>query len=126
MPSVSKSPALVVAAKRRINGVDLFIESDQDAERIGRRVEELTANGNLSLKVISNRGAQVYPLTEGYIDCVDQWRLRFSARDNKQEVTDAEIMEIVTKVSGEYRWISIEKLNEFDGAPGYTKSQGEE
>lgn len=126
MPVVSASPAMVVASQRRTIGVDLFVESDQDAKSIGDRTLALTADCTLKLKVISNRGAQVYPLTAGYTDCVDQWRLRFIGRDNGQDVTDTEIMDLVKKISGEYHWINIEKLNEFDGAPGYTKSQGEE
>lgn len=125
MPAVSKAPALVVAQNRRVNGVDLFVESDQNAKSIASRIQELTSTGQLKLDVISNRGAQVYPLTEGFTDCVDQWRLRFISRDNGQDVTDAAIMELVQKVAGEYRWINIEKLNEFDGTLGYTKSQGE-
>ena len=38
----------------------------------------------------------------------------------------AQIADALLRVSSVVRWAHLEKLQEFDGAPGYTKSQGED
>jgi hypothetical protein len=42
------------------------------------------------------------------------------------EPTDAQICEVVQKIGQQHRWAHVEKLQEFNGAAGYTKSQGED
>lgn len=59
-------------------------------------------------------------------DCVDHWFCRFVSIDAKEEVTDETIKDLVQKVGSQYRWVHLEKLQEFDGKPGYTKAQGED
>lgn len=126
MPQVSSDPVMVKASTTRIAGVDIFIEADRKPQSLGDEIESLVEGQDLKLTIISNRGARVYPPTEGFIDCVDQWRLRFFPRQEKADVTDAQIMALVEKVASKFRWTNIEKLHEFDGEPGYTKAQGED
>ena len=42
------------------------------------------------------------------------------------EATDAQILDLVQRVGSRFRWMHLEKLQEFDGAAGYTKAQGED
>jgi isocitrate dehydrogenase len=42
------------------------------------------------------------------------------------DLTEAQVLEVLTKVGTKHRWMHVEKLNEFDGAPGFTKAQGED
>ncbi len=126
LPNVSSEPVMVSVDSKRVVGVDIHIDSDQKPGTIGEQMEALADGEQLKLKNISNRGAQVFPLKEGFTDCVDLWRCRFVAREDGAEVSDAAILSLLEKIAKGHRWLNIEKLNEFDGAPGYTKAQGEE
>jgi len=77
--------------------------------------------------MMSNRGIQVYPAIAGIKpDTVDHWRARFFLKDPHKIMTDADVFDLVAKVGQSHRWMHIEKLNEFNHAPGFTKAQGQE
>lgn len=126
MPQVSTSRVSVVAKTRRVVGMDLFIESPDSPDDIGRSVEILTADTSLRLKMVSNRGTKVYPSMGAITDCTDQFRLRFIGKDPNADVSDGQLMDVVQRVATRHRWAHIEKLQDFDGAPAYTRAQGED
>jgi isocitrate dehydrogenase len=111
---------------RRTVGADIFIESPDAPEVIGPRVEALAADSPLALKMISNRGAKVFPSMGGLTDCVDHWRCRFVLRDPAATLDDAALLALIGRVAGAFRWMHVEKLEEIDGAPGFTRAQGED
>jgi isocitrate dehydrogenase len=76
--------------------------------------------------MISNRGTKVYPPTGAITDCVDHWRCRFVLRDPSGELSDAALLALLQRVAAEHRWMHLEKLQEFDGALGFTMAQGED
>jgi isocitrate dehydrogenase len=76
--------------------------------------------------MISNRGTKVYPPTGAITDVVDHYRCRFLLRDERGDASDEQILELVRRIGSRLRWMHLEKLNEFDGAPGFTKAQGED
>jgi len=47
-------------------------------------------------------------------------------RDDAEELGDAVIMALLDRLSPRHRWMHLEKLQEFDGVPGFTKAQGED
>jgi isocitrate dehydrogenase len=110
---------------RRVVGVDLFVESLKSAGELGQSLEALVADTPLRLKIISNRGSQVYPPTGGLQECVDHWRCRFVLRDEGAELTDAALFDLAARVAAHYRWMHVEKLQTFDGVAAYSKAQGE-
>jgi isocitrate dehydrogenase len=116
----------VVPKSRRVVGVDVFIESPLDPEEIGRSVEILTSDSPLKLKAIANRGTRVYPPTGTITDCTDQFGLRFILKDDTGDLSDGQIIDIVQRIATRHRWAHIEKLQDFDGAPGFTRAQGED
>lgn len=126
LPHVSSAPDFVKAKSRRVVGADIHIESPLSAEELGRSVEQLTADSALVLKVVSNRGTKVYPSTGTVTDCVDHYPCRFFLRNAGAEMTDAQLAEALLKIASKHRWSHVEKLQEFDGQPGFTKSQGED
>lgn len=125
LPKVS-GRAAGKATARRLAGVDVFIESLNDANELGRDLERLCSETPFSLKLISNRGTKVYPSIGAITDCVDHWRCRFVARSAGAEVSDREVLELVQRIAPHHRWVHLEKLLEFDGKPGFTKDQGED
>ncbi len=126
LPQISSAFDFVKATRRRVIGVDVFIESANTPEEIGKKLEELCKSTPLRLKMISNRGTKVYPPTGAITDCVDQFRCRFVLRSDNGDLPDEDVFDLIHRISIEYRWMHVEKLQEFDGVMGFTKAQGED
>jgi isocitrate dehydrogenase len=126
MPVLSGKIDPVQVKKRRVVGLDLFVESTLQPEALGPSMEKLADGTVLKLKMISNRGTRVYPSTGTITDCVDQYRCRFVAKADNTDLSDAELMKLLSQVMSTHRWVHLEKLQEFDGALAYTKAQGED
>jgi isocitrate dehydrogenase len=123
MPNLSHDRDFVKVKDRKCVGVDLFVESAMAPEQLGPSIEKLVAGTPFTLKGVSSRGTKVYPAMGAITDSADHYCARLLA---KSEPTDAQIMDVVSRISAQHRWAHIEKLQEFDGTPGYTKAQGED
>jgi isocitrate dehydrogenase len=42
------------------------------------------------------------------------------------ELADRDLLTAIEKIGAKHRWVHIEKLQEIDGEPGFTKAQGED
>lgn len=126
LPSVPAVPDFVKPTSRKEVGADVFVEAAATPELLGKALEKIAEGTGLKLKAISNRGTKVYSPTGAITDCVDHFACRFIATSPESPVTDAQVLGLVQKIGAQYRWMHVEKLSEFDGAPGYTKSQGED
>lgn len=126
MPTVPAKADPVVAAKRRVVGFDLFVESADHPTKIGPKLEAVVEGSPVKLKMISNRGTQIFPDKGTVIDCTDASQCRFILRDAAGELSDAALFELLPKLAAAVKWGHIEKLHEFDGQPSYTKAQGED
>jgi isocitrate dehydrogenase len=73
--------------------------------------------------MITNRGAMVFPGSDRRVSLVDHFRCRFVPRTSASELADADILTLLATVGDQYRWMHVEKLQEFDGAPAFSKSQ---
>jgi len=114
----------VVAAKsRRLTGLDIYIESALDPAKLAADLEKLIELSPLKLQIITNRGAMVYPASGRRVSLVDHFRCRFVFRDAAVTAGDAEILTLLGAVSAKYRWMHVEKLQEFDGEPAFSRSQ---
>ncbi len=125
LPEVSATPDFVHPVTRRVSGVDVFLESGLAPQPLGTSIEQIVRELPLQLKMISNRGTKVYPDNGAITDCVDHWRCRFVQRDNRLEVSDQEVLDLLHRLGQHHRWVHVEKLQEFDGQAAYTKAQGE-
>jgi isocitrate dehydrogenase len=126
MPAVSTDIVSVTPKSRRVVGIDYFVESGEHPTALGPKVEAVVAGSPVRLKMISNRGTQVYPDKGTLIDCVDQHRCRLLLREPAGELADDAIFALLPKLAGVAKFAHIEKLQEFDGQPSYTKAQGED
>jgi len=115
-----------VPKTRRDIGCDLFLEGRVGPGELGAKLEELAEGTALRLKIISNRGTVVYPLTGAPTDCVDHWRCRFVARDENADLRHSDIALLMSKVTEVYRMCHHEVLMENDGARAYALAQGED
>lgn len=126
MPTVDSLRPADRTVYRSDAGVDVFIESRLPAADLGPVLQQLAAGTPLALKMISNRGTQVWPASAGTETfCVDHYRCRFILRDDERLLTDAPVHDLLRRVGARFRWMHVEKLAELDGKPAYTKAQGE-
>ncbi len=110
---------------RELVGVDIFIEARQPADQLGPAIERATTHGPMKFKVLSNRGTVVWPSQGGEVDTVEHWRCRFRRRDDDMFITDADIAELLIRVSTVAPWMHVEKLHTFNDQLGFSLAQGE-
>jgi len=114
----------VVAAKsRRLIGLDVYVESDLDPAKLAAALELVARPSPLKLQMITNRGAMVFPSSGRRVSLVDHFRCRFVLRDAAATLADVEILALLGTIGARHRWMHIEKLQEFDGEPAFSKSQ---
>jgi len=131
LPRLSDQPEFVKAKTLRVVGADIFVHSPLKPEVLGPSLESLLEGTPIKLKMISNRGTKVYPSAGAITDCVDQYRCRCMLRQGAEkggtgDLTDQVLLPVLSKIGAAHRWVHVEKLQEIDGAEGFTKAQGED
>ena len=123
MPPSHSGVNVVPAKSRRLSGFDVYIESDLDPENLAAGLELLAKPTPLKLEMISNRGAMVFPPSGRRVSLVDHFRCRFVVRDAAAALGEVEILALLGTIGARYRWMHVEKLQEFDGEPAFSRSQ---
>ena len=122
MPPSQLGVNVVAAKSRRLTGLDIYVASSLDPAKLAADLEKLTEVSPLRLQMITNRGAMVYPSSGRRVSLVDHFRCRFVFRDAAVSGGDAEILSLLGAVSAKYRWMHVEKLQEFDGEPAFSRA----
>ena len=123
LPASKPGVSVVAAASRRVSGVDIYVESALDPKALAKNLEQLIQPSPMRLEMITNRGTIVFPASDRRVSLVDHFRCRFVPRDGAASLGDSEILSLLQIVGGQHRWMHIEKLQEFDGKPAFSKSQ---
>ena len=123
LPPAVPGVNVVSAKSRRLIGLDVYIESDLDPAKLAVGLDLLAKPSPLKLQMITNRGAMVFPSSGRDVSLVDHFRCRFVLRDAAAVLADVEILALVGTIGARHRWMHIEKLQEFDGEPAFSKSQ---
>src|SRR5207253_10132860 len=123
LPPAQAGVNVVVAVSRRLTGLDVYIESYIDPRNLASDLEKLSTTSPLKLQMITNRGALVFPSNNRRVSMVDHFRCRFVLRESAATFGDVEILSLLGAIGAKHRWMHIEKLQEFDGEPGFSKSQ---
>jgi len=123
LPPTNPGVNIVPSESRRVVGVDVYVESVLEPRDLAASLDTLIATTPLRLEMITNRGAMVYPSTDRRVSLVDHFRCRFVPRDAASDLGDAVILALLQIFAGEHRWMHVEKLQEFDGEPAFSKSQ---
>lgn len=124
VPASPRLPQPTKPASRAVVGADIFVEWAGDAETLGQAMEAIASGTAYRLKMLSNRGTKVYPDIGAETAWVDHWRCRFVA--DGDEPNDAALLDLLSRVGTDHRWMHVEKLQEFDGIPAFSKAQGED
>jgi isocitrate dehydrogenase len=123
LPPAQLGVNLVRAKGRRVMGIDVYVESELAPKALAASLEGLAKSSQLRLEMITNRGAMVYPSSDRRVSLVDHFRCRFVPRNPASDLADADVLSLVATIGGQYRWMHIEKLQEFDGKAAFSKSQ---
>lgn len=124
LPKVA--PSSKPAPARRSVGVDVFVDARSTPAEMGARGQKLCDGTPLRLKVVTNRGSVVFPLTGAPTECTDHWRYRFVARDKNQDIAWSDVLALLARVGEVQRVVQVEPLFDFGGQRGYSLAQGEE
>lgn len=107
-------------------GIDVYIESELSSDALGKSLEEIASPSPFTLKMISVRGIQVYPSIKGiHTGSIHHWRARFFIKDDVANIDEKDILELLSRIGQNHRWMQIEKLFTFNGIAGFTQAQGE-
>lgn len=122
--NIKLKPALPV--KKDLVGVDVFVNYDadgRDPDVLGAKMDSLSTD-KLKLKVISNRGVQVFPDGKPEIFKSDHWIVRYMATG--ETISHEDIIELLGKItSAGMDFIKMENLYFMNGERAFTLAQGE-
>ena len=108
---------------RHLVGVDVFIFFRGRMEQFFSKISLINI-GPLRLKMITNRGARVWPEGQPETFCTEQWRCRFTS-DGSRTVSQNDLIQILHAFDHVgMDVIQSEFLYTFDGKPGYSSAEG--
>lgn len=115
----------VTATIQETVGVDVFIQDSRSAEALAQAIEESIAKTAFGLKMIAQCGMQVYPETGGVLSKnTFHHQCRFITKQGgKMHEEDVQIL--LKAVLEDYFWVHVERLQNINSKPGFTKLQGE-
>jgi len=112
----------VSAAQRRVLGVDVYVESEAQPAELAASLQRVSSGLPVKLELIANRGSSVFPNTERKVSLVDHYRCRFVC-EGAGDFDDAVMLALLGKIGEAHRWMHVEKLQQFDGADAFTRTQ---
>ncbi len=124
IPAATSEVQVVKTQSRRVTGIDVFIESSLQPAELAEGLKDVVAGTTVSLQMIGNRGNTVYPVEDDRsVTLVDQYRCRFMKQDRNDNLTNAEILSLLTKIGEEHIWMHVEKLQQFDGVDAFSRTK---
>ena len=108
-----------IQVQRELVGVDVYIYSPASAKQITKQATSFSPPAPFALTMITNRGARIHPNGIPETFCIDQWRLRFHAKESpcSQECVTHLLGLLIEKG---FDLIKTENLYFFDGEPGFS------
>lgn len=125
--TIPKNTTVSGITERHVSGIDVFTESCEMPDVLGKNMEQLIAGSNFTLTMIDNRGVKVYPSIGGKPEKADFYRCRFmlTSNDNNDVKQDC-IMDLLNRINTKYKWTHVEKLHVFNDEQAFSKAQGED
>jgi isocitrate dehydrogenase len=121
LPRWDYRAAHYAAIPRVLVGLDVMVESDLPIEALGPSLAA-AAGAAFELEGVASRGTHVYP-GAAVGDDVRWYSARYVAAGGRVP-HERDLLELVSRVAEHHRWTHVERLQTFDGEPGYTRSQG--
>jgi isocitrate dehydrogenase len=105
--------------KRELVGVDLFIYLKESPSLFQKTLQSIHSTP-FTLKMITNRGATIWPNGHEQTFCTEQWRCRFIGNRIQLKDITALMDQITTHGLDLFK---TENLYTFDGIPGYSSAE---
>jgi isocitrate dehydrogenase len=120
-----RAPELKPARQeRQLMGIDVFVQADtQDVAALARQLRGAEGDG-MTLRMITNRGVQVWPRGNERTIMTDHWRCRFLSDDSSSSMTAAPALALRAAELG-LDVVKTEQLYSFDGERGFSLGQGQ-
>lgn len=124
-PTMLAQNKMMVSSDETIEtvGIDLFIESEQQAGEIATIVKA-HLDSDMGLTTITNRGTQVWPEGSVFTDLVDTYVVRIE-KNTTAEIKKKKFMEQAIRLYDYLNIGSIEMLITIDGKRKYSLAQGQ-
>ncbi|MFT4598276.1 MAG: isocitrate dehydrogenase [Bacteroidia bacterium] len=124
-PTMLAQNKMMVSSDETIEtvGIDLFIESEQQAGEIATIVKA-HLDSDMELTTITNRGTQVWPEGSVFTDLVDTYVVRIE-KNTTAEIKKKKFMEQAIRLYDYLNIGSIEMLITIDGKRKYSLAQGQ-
>ncbi len=108
-------------------GVDIGLNWNGKPDELAGLMQDcLLPEHNLKLQMISNRGTKVWPEGKDGTFCADNWRLRFMAVNQNEQVKTSQVLALMNNMNeAGFNFTKSVMLHNFDGEPGFTVAQGE-
>ena len=103
-----------------LRGLDVFLESALPPKVVAEHLMGL--HSTLELKMISNRGTQVWPSGSVFTDCINHYRVRF---ESDGAVDQRALLDVLGACADRFTLCGCEWLRELDGKRGYSLAQGQ-
>jgi len=123
--SRTHTPAKITSTSpsRQLIGVDAFLFHRGRLEDFLARISHINI-GNLRLKMVTNRGARVWPNGQPETFCIEQWRCRFVADDNRP-CNQNDVIQVLHALDHVNMDVTkAEFLYLIDGKPGFSSAEG--
>ena len=123
--AVKQSSKKSAESKKELVGVDVFIQWESSVEELAKHLTELNAT-NLKLKLINNRGVQVWPTNIPETICSDCWRCRFARESKEKPISYQQVVDLLQAITqNKFEISQVQSLYLFDGQKGFTAAQDE-
>ena len=123
IPPASTDVQTVSVQRRRVTGVDVFLESTLQPDELATDLTAICAGTTFSLQMIGNRGNTVFPSGDRQVTLVDQYRCRFMKKTRSDDLSNGEILSLLTRIGEAHTWMHVEKLQQFDGEDAFSRTQ---
>jgi len=110
------------SVKRTLIGSDIYIHSELPPLELQKKIA--TVSTPLTFKLLSNRGAKVWPGGQPETFCIDQFRARFAHKQQGQRISPDLIVETQKfLLEAGFDLIKTENLYLFEGEPGFSTNE---
>ncbi|GIW74503.1 MAG: isocitrate dehydrogenase [NADP] [Phycisphaerales bacterium] len=108
-------------------GCDIYLDTTLSPQELAERLQAICAPTPFELKMMSNRGTQVWPSGSVYTEIVDYYRVRFELRDMMRapSLGQGPIILLLDRVAEKFEVTDFQPLKHYDGKPGYSLAQGQ-
>jgi isocitrate dehydrogenase len=113
---ITKMKREKILPKKETIGIDIYVQWNGSVEELQKKINPL-GGSEFTLKLIGNRGVNVWPNVMSETFCVDQWRCRYFA---KQSVNHQQLVSLLKRFADAgIDFIHTENLCLFDGKIGF-------